>query len=104
MTLKFGQKTGSIMPLININGTDPQIVMELYQQALDALDRCAATLGHARNGRDYQTMPVGDQARSVEQFTDIALKLRGVRDYIEDHVNSISEQIDERNAMKGGRS
>lgn len=102
--MKHGTKTGMFMPIININGNDPEIVLELYRQALDALDRCAATLGHARNGRDYQTMPVDVQARSVEQFSNVALKLRGVREYIEDHVNSISEQIDERNATKGGRS
>jgi hypothetical protein len=44
------------------------------------------------------------QVRSVEQFTSVALKLRGVRDYIDDHVSSISEQIDERNSTKGGQS
>jgi hypothetical protein len=104
MKLNLGLKTGMIMPTININGSDPQIVLELYQQALDALDRCAATLGHARHGRDYQNMPIMAQVRSVEQFTSVALKLRGVRDYIDDHVSSISEQIDERNSTKGGQS
>ena len=92
--MKFGSKTRMIMPVISINGTDPELLMEQYQQAVEALDRCVATLGLARNARDYQSMKPDAQIMMLDQFSAIAKKLRDVRDYLDDHVESISDQID----------
>lgn len=93
--MKYGTKTGAIMPLMSKNGTDPKILMEQYQQAIEALDRCVAMIDRARNARDYRSLTPEVQVISIKQLSEVALKIRGVREYLEDHVTSISEQIDE---------
>jgi hypothetical protein len=97
--MKYGTKTGAIMPLMSKNGSDPEMMMEHYHQAIEALDRCVAMIDLARNARDYQSLTLEGQMVSLNQFSEVALKLRGVREYLEDHVTSISEQIDERRVL-----
>jgi len=98
----IGELTGKIMPRLGINGTDPETLLEGYQKALEALDHTIRLINAARNGRDYQCLSMETSNKAVAEFIDYTTSLVGACEYLVDHIDTISAQIDERNAMKRG--
>jgi hypothetical protein len=98
----IGELTGSIMPMLNINGTDPETLLEQHKQALDAYDRAVDMITGARNGRDYQSLSLEMNNKAAVEYSHYSARLVGAREYLIDVIDTISAYIDQRNAMRRG--
>lgn len=86
-----------ISPTININGGNPQSLIDAFLAGMGAcvvLDQALAAC--APHGRDYQTAPDGDHGRAMEQNRLRRLLVNQIREELEAMALEVQRQHDNR--------
>ena len=97
-------KSEPVCPIVNLNGSNPQDLCDLYVRAMEAVAAAAEAVSQAYpHGRDYQLNPPGDLARATTEHQQRIESLALVHDELELVATNIVDQIAERDTRRRGR-
>lgn len=93
-----------ICPIINLNGSNPQSLLDSYVEAMTALETAAGLVAQIDvHGRDYQLNPPGDYSKAANEHQQRLNSLAIMHDELEFIGMNISDQINEREERRKGR-
>jgi hypothetical protein len=93
-----------VCPIINLNGSNPQSLLDSYIEAMNALETAADLMSKIDvHGRDYQLNPPGEYNRAMIEHQSRLNNLALMHDELEFIGMNISDQITQRRAHRPGR-
>lgn len=87
------------VPVVNLNGTPREVLVEQLLSVMRALDAASAAIGAAMpNGRDFQTLPDHGEvtARARAAFRERLAAIHRMQDEFEALAMQIADQADNR--------
>lgn len=89
-------KTSSQMPIVNLNGSDPDVLVDAALKTAQALRKALDAMSQsAPHGRDYQTS-AGAYTIARREFEERIAEVREIADFYEDMADNIQDQVIDR--------